>query len=343
MSAKPAATRKVALVGTGLIGRGWAILFANAGYRVALHDRDADANQAALDAIGENLALLARHGLIDDAAALRGRMEVCAALDEALDGACYVQESVPEVLETKRGVFEALGSATAADVVLASSCSSIPPERFMADVRYRERCLIVHPCSPPHLLPLVEIVTTRWTADAVTDEAFRLMAELGQVPVKIHEPVAGFAVNRLQAAVINEAIALVAAGVISPSDLDRCMSQGLGLRWAFMGPFETMDLNAHDGFRDYATKYRDVYGAILEDMGVPQRWPDPALDAIESWRRAAYPKPADVTRRRLWRDDNLMALAKLFRGGRLGPALLTAGTNGAKSETGTGEADDSDG
>jgi L-gulonate 3-dehydrogenase len=106
--------------------------------------------------------------------------------------------------------------------------------------------------------------------------------------------------------------------VIDPEDLDLCVSQGLGLRWAFLGPFETMELNAPKGFLDYATKFAATYRSILDAMRVDRPWPTEALARVESWRRAVLPAEADVTRQRLWRDYNLIKLAKLFRGERLG-------------------------
>jgi len=119
-------------------------------------------------------------------------------------------------------------------------------------------------------------------------------------------------VNRLQAVVINEALRLVRDGVIAPEDLDLCMSEGLGRRWAFMGPFETMELNAHDGFQDYATRYSDVYRAILDDVETQTPWDQDTIARIEAWRREQYPTRDDVTDRRLWRDYMLMALNRFF-------------------------------
>jgi 3-hydroxyacyl-CoA dehydrogenase len=308
----------VALVGCGLIGRGWMVLFANAGYEVRVYDASEPARGVAADAVKANLELLEQEGLIDSAGALFGRLRFCATLAEAVEGAEYVQESVPENPETKREVFSELGRLAAPQTILASSCSSIPPDEFLGEVRGPERCLIAHPFSPPHLIPLVELVPSSWTSAETLARTRRLLEDLGQRPVLIRKPVVGFAVNRLQAAVINEAISMVADGVIEPEDLDLCMSQGLGLRWAFIGPFETMELNASHGFLDYATKYGATYRTVLDTMRVGQSWSRPALERIESWRRAALPAEADVTRRRLWRDHNLMKLAKLFRGKRLG-------------------------
>ena len=309
----------VALVGSGLIGRGWAILFASAGGAVRIYDADLAAGDKARAAIADTLRVLEAERMIESSAALLGRMTWCESLEAAVDGAAYVQESVFESVEAKSSVFEALGHVTGPDVILASSGSGIPPEQFMQNVRYRERCLIAHPFSPPHLIPLVEIVPTRWTSPAVIDKTVARLEAIGQRPVRIHKPVFGFAVNRLQAVVIDEAISLVRQGVIDPADLDLCMSHGLGLRWAFMGPFETMDLNAAHGFAEYVSKYGDFYRALLEAGGGPrQPWTGEPIERIEAWRRAACPSEDQVTRRRLWRDGMLMKLAQLLRGPRLG-------------------------
>jgi 3-hydroxyacyl-CoA dehydrogenase len=318
MASEMAASRSVALIGSGLIGRGWMILFANAGYEVRVYDVSDEARTAAADAALANLQLLETEGMIDSAQALLQRIRFCASMAEAVIGAEYVQENVHEVCETKRSVFIQLGRLAARDTVLASSCSTIPPEQFLADVAHRERCLIAHPFSPPHLIPLVELVPTRWTSEHALQRTRELMVSLGQTPVLITKPVVGFAVNRLQAAVINEALSLVDEGVIAPADLDLCMSQGLGLRWAFLGPFETMELNAPKGFMDYATKFGAVYRSILDTMRVDRPWSARAIGAVESWRRTELPGEADVVRRRLWRDHNLMKLAKLFRGPKIG-------------------------
>jgi 3-hydroxyacyl-CoA dehydrogenase len=311
-------SRPVALIGCGLIGRGWAILFANAGYDVQVYDESEQAREPAAAAVLANLQLLEQEGMIDSAQTLLRRIRFCASMAEAVAGAEHVQESVHEICDTKRRVFQELGRLTGPEVILASSCSTIPPEQFLTDVHHRERCLIAHPFSPPHLIPLVELVPTRWTSEPTLQRTRELLIGLGQAPVLIRKPVVGFAVNRLQAAVINEALSLVEEGVIAPADLDLCMSQGLGLRWAFVGPFETMELNAPKGFMDYATKFGGVYRSILDTMRVDRPWSARAISAVESWRRAELPGEADVVRRRLWRDHNLMKLAKLFRGPKLG-------------------------
>jgi len=305
--------RAVALIGCGLVGRGWMILFAKAGFAVRVHDASEPARRIALDAVKANLELLEQERMIDSAAELLGRMHLCASVAEAVDGVGYVQESVPENLEIKRAVFAELGRVAPPEAILASSCSSIPPAQFLEKVSGPERCLIAHPFNPPHLIPLVELVPSRLTSDQTLRRTRELLEELGQRPVLIRKAVVGFAVNRLQAALINEAISLVAEGVIEPEELDLCVSQGLGLRWAFMGPFETMELNAPKGFLDYATKFAATYRSILDTMRVDRPWPAQALARVEAWRRALLPGEADIVRRRLWRDHKLMRLAKLYR------------------------------
>lgn len=309
--------RAVALIGCGLVGRGWMILFANAGYEVRAYDTSERARRTALDAVKANLELLERERMIASAAELLGRVRLCASLAEATDGAGYVQESVPETVECKRAVFSELGRLAPPHAILASSCSSIPPQQFLEEITGPERCLIAHPFNPPHLIPLVELVPSRLTSEQTLRRTRELLEELGQRPVLINKPVVGFAVNRLQAALINEAISLVADGVIEPEELDLCVSQGLGLRWAFIGPFETMELNAPNGFLDYATKFAATYRSILDTMRVDRPWPTEALARVESWRRTVLPAEGDISRRRLWRDQNLMQLAKLYRGEKL--------------------------
>lgn len=310
--------KSVAVIGGGLIGRGWSMLFAQAGIEVRMWDAAAGALESARAAIVDNLKMLHGEALIEDASVLVGRIRYCASLEDALEGVSYVQESIVENLEAKHALFRAMGDITDKSVILASSCSSIPPEDFMTGVAFPERALIAHPFSPPHLIPLVEIVATRWTDKGVIEETKRFMREIGQSPVMIKKPVVGFAVNRLQAAVINEALLLVGDGVIEPEDLDLCMSQGLGLRWAFMGPFETMDLNAAKGFGEYLSKYGSLYRALLDDMSTERPWAEAAIEDVEAWRRGAFADEAAVAERRLWRDRNLARLGKLFRGPRLG-------------------------
>jgi 3-hydroxyacyl-CoA dehydrogenase len=137
------------------------------------------------------------------------------------------------------------------------------------------------------------------------------MDEVGQVPVVLHKEIDGFVMNRMQAAVVNEAMALVAAGVMDPEDIDKTMRFSLGMRWSFMGPFETMELNAPAGFLDYARRYGASYAAIGRDLKVAEPWSEEAMQRIETARRARLPRER-VGDRQAWRDRYLMALLGLM-------------------------------
>lgn len=291
---------RAAIIGTGLIGRGWAVVFARAGWQVRLWDRDPEAARAGRDAAA---------AMLDDPDAA-GLLDLAPDLAVALDGARHAQESVPEDIAIKRAVFARMDAAAAPDCILASSASAIPGAAIFADLPGRARCIVAHPANPPHLLPAVEIVPSAWHSDAQVAAAAERMRAVGQVPVIIRKEVPGFVMNRLQAAVVNEAMALVSAGVVSPGDLDAVMSGSLGPRWALMGPFETMDLNAPSGFRDYAARYGDSYRSL--GAGPSDAWPDATLDRIEAARRAAVPSAA-LPDRQAWRDAGLARISKLKR------------------------------
>jgi L-gulonate 3-dehydrogenase len=298
---------RIAIVGAGLIGRAWSIVFARAGREVALYDIDPAAAPAALVTIGANLADLAANGLIDDPAAVVRRIEPVESLAEALDGASYVQENGPENLEVKRALFRELDAAASPDAVLASSSSALRTSLFTETLQGRSRCLVVHPVNPPYLLPLVELSPAPWTAPETVERARVLMEEVGQVPVTLRREIPGFLLNRLQGALLQEAFRLVDQGYASMADIDHTIKNGLGLRWSFMGPFETIDLNAPGGIADYLRRYGPAYHEMATSAGPPQAWSAELIARIETERRAAQPI-AGLGERETWRDRRLMAL-----------------------------------
>lgn len=302
---------KVGIVGSGTIGRGWIILFARAGYQVSVFDEVETSISSAMEAIEQSMKDMEALGLMDDTGAALTRISIAGTLEDAAAGALYVQESVHEDRHIKEQVFLALDEHAPADAILASSCSAIPPEEFMAKVPGRERCIIAHPFSPPHAIPLVEVVKTQWNSPALVEKTCAMLEEIGQTPAIVNKPVYGFVINRMQAAVVNEAMHLVNEGVVSPRDLDRCMRLGLGLRWAFLGPFETMELNSPGGFMDYASKFGHAYQAMGEVLRVNEKWDPKTTAAIEEWRRSEYPVEA-IAEKRAWRDRMLLKLQKLI-------------------------------
>lgn len=301
--------RKVGIIGCGVIGRGWIMLFARSGYQVSIFDASAAAVDDALARVRLSLGELEASGWTDAAASF-ARIGKASSLEQAVENACYVQESVTEDAGIKREVFTKMDRCAAADVPLASSCSSIPPSTFLDQLPGRERCIVAHPFSPPHLIPVVEIVPSPWNSQSLIHHVCTLLRGIGQSPVLVNKELPGYVANRLQAAVVNEAMYLVAQGVVSPRDLDRCMRSGLGLRWAFMGPFETMDLNAPGGFMDYATKFGCAYQAMGRDLKVGEPWRREALELVEKWRRSETPSE-ELPARQAWRDEMLIRLRAL--------------------------------
>src|SRR5271166_6280581 len=299
---------KIALVGLGLVGRAWAISFARAGHDVALFDDKAEAADGALRFADEVLPQLAEHGLLHDPpAAVRARMGRAATLEEVLDGASHVQETMPEDVEVKRRVFARLDAIAADDAVLASSTSAILPSRFTEALRGRSRSLVVHPINPPYLIPAVEIVPAPWTDAAVVERTAALMRSMGHAPIVMKREIEGFVMNRLQGALLEEAFRLVAGGYASVEDVDVGIRDGLALRWSFIGPFETIDLNAPGGVRDYAERYQKIYSGLFPSMQRRVDWTGPVMAVIEAERRKRLPAEK-LVERQSWRDRRLIAL-----------------------------------
>lgn len=304
---------RIAVVGAGLIGRAWAIVFARAGHSVRLWDKVPGVAEASLGTIRERLADLRAAGLVQEAPeAIAARITPAATLADCVEGAAHVQENGPERLASKQELFAELDRLCPPEVVLASSTSGIPASEFTANLAGRARCLVAHPVNPPYLVPLVELVGAPWTDPAVVARTRALMERVGQVPVTAFKETKGFVLNRLQAALVAEAFRLVRDGVMSVEDVDRCVKDGLGLRWSFMGPFETIDLNAPGGVADYAERFGPLMGGITHEQ-TPFDYDAPTVSAVAAERRAALPLEK-IEERSAWRDRRLMALVAHKRG-----------------------------
>lgn len=300
----------VACIGAGLIGRAWAIVFARAGHPVRLFDETDGAADAARAFAADAVPGLAAEGLLDGAepAAVLDRIGTAPTLEAALDGVCHVQESTPEKLEVKRAVFARLDPLTDPGATIASSSSAILPSAFTGDLEGRHRCLVAHPINPPYLVPAVEVVPAPWTDTAVRERAAELLRGAGMAPIVMTREIDGFVMNRMQGALLEEAFRLVADGYASIEDVDIGIREGLALRWSFMGPFETIDLNAPGGVRDYAERYQQIYERLFPSMQRRVDWTGDVMDEIEAERRKRLPEDR-LGARQLWRDRRLMALA----------------------------------
>ena len=300
--------RQVAIVGTGLIGRAWAAIFARAGWNVRLTDPHVPTLAAAPRLIRDELHALARHGLADDPDGAVARVSVAADLEEAVRDVAFVQENGPEKVAEKQIIFAQLDRLAPKDALLVSSTSAITASRFTVRLPGRARCLVGHPVNPPHLVPLVELCGAPWTSPEAIDRARDIYREIGQVPVTINREINGFVLNRLQGALLAEAFRLVGEGYISAEDLDHTVKDGLGLRWSFLGPFETIELNAPGGIPDYCARYTGFYKELASTAAGPSVYESPNVDrVIAAWPHQPTPERiADLTLRR---NERLAALA----------------------------------
>ena len=299
----------IAIVGAGLVGRAWAITFARGRHEVRLFDGADGACEAARTFAAEALPMLQAEDLLDgqQSADVLARIAVAPSLEAALDGAMHVQENTPEKLDVKRAVFAKLDRLADEGTVLASSTSAILPSAFTENLKGRHRCLVAHPINPPYLIPATEIVPAPWTAPEAVERTRALLAGVGQAPIVMKREIDGFVMNRLQGVLLEEAFRLVADGYASIEDVDVGIREGLALRWSFMGPFETIDLNAPGGIRDYVERYQQIYVRLFPSMQRRVDWAGPVLQAAEADRRKRLPA-AKLGERTLWRDRRLMAL-----------------------------------
>src|SRR5271170_2490771 len=268
---------KVSIVGTGFIGRAWAISFARAGQEATLWDKEPSAPAAALTYIEGLLPDLAEHDLLNGSAPaeMRARMHVATTLDEALAGAEHVQENTPEDIVMKREIFARLDALAPPGAILASSTSAILPSKFTEELKGRSRCLVVHPINPPYLIPAAEVVPAPWTDPGVVERVASLLRAAGHAPIVMKREIDGFVMNRLQGALLEEAFRLVAGGYASVEDVDVGIRDGLALGWSFIGPFETIDLNAPGGVRDYAIRYQGIYEGLFAASQWRADWSGP--------------------------------------------------------------------
>ena len=297
-------TERVAIVGAGLIGRAWAMIFSRAGWETRLWDPAPGVAASAVPLCADGLHDLAAHGLCDDPDGAAGRISAAGTLAECLAGVDFVQESGPERADIKRALFADIDALAPPGTIIASSSSAIRCSLFTEELPGRARCLIGHPVNPPHLIPLVELSGAPWTAPEVIARARTVYARIGQVPVTVLKEVEGFVLNRLQGALLAEAFRLVSKGYMSPQDLDRTVADGLGLRWSFMGPFETIELNAPGGIPDYCARYTGFYRSLAAAPPAPAVYDAPATDALfAQWEVAT-----DLPEKMRWRDRRLAAL-----------------------------------
>ena len=245
-----------------------------------------------------------------DPAECFSRVSTCSSLSSAVEGAILLQECVPEDLDLKRRVFSELDSLVSDTTILSSSTSCIVPSKFTESLSHRSNCIVSHPVNPPHYCPAVEIIPAPWTSDHVKEKTISIMKQIGMKPVVAKKECDGFILNRLQYAVLQESWRLVEDGVCDPQDIDTVMTSGLGLRWSFIGPFETIHLNAPGGVRDYAARYSDGIVRVSQQFGEPRHMTGDTLDQVTKYLEEDVPMSKHKDNLE-WRDGILKQLAVL--------------------------------
>lgn len=294
--------KRIAIIGGGLIGRAWALVFARAGCEVRLWDPDQNVRARVFDELTETCRCSG-----DDTSAL-ARVTVCTDMAEAVDKVEWVQESGPENLEIKRKIYADLDRITAQQAILASSSSALVASSFADGLAGRARILVAHPVNPPHVIPVVELCPSPDTAPEVMDRAEALMHAVAQVPVRLSREIDGFVLNRLQAVVLAEALRLIEQGIVTPQGLDDTIRHGLGRRWVFLGPMATINLNAPGGVKDYLERYGPTMARLSDNAARGEAFTERAAEIVA----AHMPAPSEVQELSLQRDALLAGLSRFL-------------------------------
>lgn len=295
--------KEVACVGAGLVGQGWATLFAVKGLPVNLQDRREEAIRRAMTNISSNLKLLENKGLIsrEKTEVAIKRVKTTTNLSEAVREAGYIQESIIEDMEAKKKVFSQIDMEAQSEAIIASSSSSLLMSEIQKSASKPQRCLIVHPFYPAHLIPLVELVPGNRTSQETVETAYEFMLNIGKVPVVAKKEVPGHVVNRLVHVLFREAVDLVDKEVATIEDIDRAFTAGPGLRFAIVGPFLAYHLGGGPGGIDeFFDKYWTDWPASIKEK---------VIKGIKEEEIVRTKSMKDLVR---WRDEKLIELLKIL-------------------------------
>lgn len=302
----------VAVVGTGVIGRSWVQVFSRAGFRTRIYDNDPAQVNNALSWLSHDLTTEYEMGLIsaEEIVTRRSLVSVHETLEEAMSGVSYVQESGPDQIEAKKKIYQELDRKADPRIILASSTSGLDMSIIADGLQGAHRCIVAHPVNPPHLIPVVEVLPGEKTDAEVISQTCKFMESIGQTPVLMNFYVRGFLLNRMQSALLREAIDLVISGVADVNSVDAVIRDGLGLRWALMGPFAVANTNADGGIREYLTRYGQAFIDCMDELGPTPSF-DPTMIEILGRETDAMEKGASLRKTREWRDRLIRRIRKL--------------------------------
>lgn len=314
-----AGIRKVAVLGTGVIGAGWVTLFAAKGYDVTAYSRKAETRKRGIETVQSNLNFLSEKGVISEDLKRTSleRIRVVEQIPDALQDVDFAVESVADSYEIKKPLFKEMDRHTPAGAILASSSSGLSPTELQSEIGKKDKCIIAHPWNPPHLIPLVEVVPGEKTSQDTIEKTMALMEDLGKVPVIVNKVVPGYIGNRLAAALWREAIDMVITGVATVEDVDKALYAGPGIRWAFMGQHLIYHLGGGevggighfiDGIGN--TTFQSIWKELATWTSIDDSMKEQLIAGVNKEMKG---RPfRDVAK---WRDNKLVELFKIIYGG----------------------------
>ena len=261
--------RKICAVGAGAMGSGTALCFAMAGFPVALYDVSETGLAKGMDNVKSSLNIFQAHGLVSesDIPLILSRFSLFTNLGDAASSADFIIESIFEDLSIKQKTFSELDDICPIHTIFATNTSGLSPTAIASAIKRKDRFVVTHFWNPPHLLPLVEVVPGAQTSEATVDIAYDLMLKIGKKPVRLKKECLGFVGNRMQAALLREAIHIVASGIASAEDVDAVMQYSLGRRLSVTGPIISADMGGLDVFRNI---FSYLGADLCNETGVPE-------------------------------------------------------------------------
>jgi 3-hydroxyacyl-CoA dehydrogenase len=284
--------RRIAIVGTGVIGASWTAQYLARGFDVVATNPNPNAEsnlRKYIDAAWKELSTI---GL--SPGATRDRLTFTSNMNEALSNADLVQENAPERPDFKIKLFAEMDNITPPDSIIASSSSGITMSVIQSGCKHPERCVIGHPFNPPHIIPLVEVVGGNKTSPEAIQHAIAFYASIGKKPIHLRKELPGHAANRLQAALYREVVYLIEQGMLSVEDADAAVSWGPGLRWGVMGPNLLWHIGGGEGgIHHFMEHLMDPLAVMMKNLGNPQVTNELKQTIINGVMREAENRPVE--------------------------------------------------
>ena len=277
--------QNIGICGAGLIGASWAIGFANAGYKSLVYDNNPDSFknfENVFDKLIKDLIIINPDLNVEK---IKLGIKLNCSIEEICKDSILIQESIIEDLEEKKKIFIILDKLSSKNTILASSSSYLLISKISENIINRHRCINAHPALPPHVVPFVEVCGSLETSPEIIQKALSLYKKANYASIIINKETEGFVLNRLQGALLNEAVRLHEGGYASMDDIDIALKHALGIRWAFLGPFEIMDLNAPDGIKDSFSRYKTGIQNLAKEQNTVPEYSDDYLNRLEEEQR----------------------------------------------------------